>query len=411
MGIGKLREKRKFISESSQKTLNNMHVIADESLRVANAAHNSKEIFDELETEFESQTGLDSTDVKILFVATALQMARWILIAKLNQMTDKKITDNRVKDNDYSIKEMEHQKKDKYKKKHDIGQGGKWEHNKSKKHRSWLSIVCDGVPYDVVAGFPKFGINMGGGNHRIHTLGHDPVLGWIFGTINILSDTITLEDFRTYKIAYQPKPKHWVEQSNIRFAFLNAIDSIREDKYRLPAAIFAQGLHLASDITTKKGLPIPVLETFSPELAGKLYSNGYDTLCLMKDITVIGSQAVIAILINMLIILIHGLYYDSTKYTNRDVYEVKTKKIIMYSDLISSTSNLLYVGGNVALGNESVIKSLDIGGLVITIHRLVTDTKFIRKVKEEFVYGGFNRMIQLEEVQLEEVDIEKLIKL
>jgi len=100
MGIGKLREKRKFISESSQKTLNNMHVIADESLRVANAAHNSKEIFDELETEFESQTGLDSTDVKILFVATALQMARWILIAKLNQMTDKKITDNRVKDND-----------------------------------------------------------------------------------------------------------------------------------------------------------------------------------------------------------------------------------------------------------------------------------------------------------------------
>lgn len=254
-----------------------------------------------------------------------------------------------------------------------------------------------GVPYDVTDGSPKFGINMGGGNyHRIHTLGHDPILGWVFGTIDIMSDTITLEDFRTYKIAYKPR-KHWAEQTNIGFAIVNAVDSIKEDIHRLPAAIFAQGLHLASDVTTKKGLPVPVLEAFSPELAGELYKSGYDTLCLMKDIAVVGSQAVVAILINLMITLIHGLYYDPNKYSSRDVYEVKTRKIIMYSNVISSASNLLYVGGSMALGNEAAIKSLDIGGLIETIHRLMIDTKFIRQVKREFIEQEFFTLIRGDE--------------
>ena len=54
-------------------------------------------------------------------------------------------------------------------------------------------------------------------------------------------------------------------------------------------------------------------------------------------------------------------------------------------------------------GNESAIKQLDLGGLIITIKRLMTDTEYIRKIKEEFVFGGFNRMIQGEDLELEEI--------
>ena len=384
--------------KDAKKITGHMQMIADESARVAEVAANAEQILTELDEEFEKSTGLDETDVKFLFFAIALQMARWILIGKLNQAADAKIADNRVKHDDPGIKEMERQKREKYKQKHDVDHNGKWEHNKSESHRSWLEIVYGGVPYDVTGEAKNFGVNMGGGNyHRMHTLGHDPILGWVFGTINILSDTITLEDFRTYKIAYQPKPKHWTEQTNIGFAVLNAIDSIKEDIHRLPAAVFAQGLHLASDITTKKGLPVPVLEAFSPELAGELYKSGYDTLCFIKDIAVVGSQAVVTILINMMITLIHGLYYDPNKYSSRDVYEVKTRKIIMYANVISSASNLLYVGGSMALGNENAIKSLDIGGLIVTIHRLMTDTKFIRQVKREFIEQGFFELIRGDE--------------
>lgn len=171
---------------------------------------------------------------------------------------------SRLKDNDSSIKKMEREARDKYKEKHD----GKWAHNKSEKYPTWLEIVYDGVPYDVSIGSPKFGVNMEAGYHRIHTLGHDPLLGWLFGTMNIISSTITLDDFRTYKVSANPKPKHWEYQTNVLDGFRMAIESIKEDDKRLPAAIFAEAIHLKSDAFTKNGLPIGVRD-FCTRLGGK----------------------------------------------------------------------------------------------------------------------------------------------
>ena len=397
MGIEQLKEKRQRIRSNTEITLENMHMITSESLRVANVAHHSKELLEDLDREFELQTGLDGIDIKFLFLATALQIGRWVTIAMLNQKVSDKVKNSRLKHDDSSIKAMERDARDKYKAKHD----GKWEHNKSQKYRSWLEIVYDGVPFDISTGSTKFGVNMEGGYHRIHTLGHDPVLGWIFGTMNILSDTITLEDYRTYKIS--AKPKHWEYKTTVLDGFRMAIESIKEDDKRLPAAIFAEALHLKSDMFTKLGLPVPILETFDAELAGKLYRSNYDSLCLMKDIAVVGTQAVSAILINMVISLIHGLFYNSKQYATREIYEVKTRKILLYSNLIASASNLIWVGGNAVAGNENAIKDLDIGGLMVTMYRLINDTKFIQQVKEEFILGGFNKMIQGENLNLKEI--------
>ena len=76
-------------------------------------------------------------------------------------------------------------------------------------------------------------------------------------------------------------------------------DSIQEDKFRRPAALFAQYAHLKSDVFTERGLPIPLIDSFSPELAGKLYSEQSDALCLEKDAGSAGTQAVFQILINI----------------------------------------------------------------------------------------------------------------
>lgn len=399
MNIKELMKKREKLKVNSDITLQNMQTIADESARVANVAHNARKIIDDLDAEFERQTGFDTTDINFLFFATALQIGRWVVINKVDQYLSDKMNSNRVKDGDSKIKDMEREARDKYKNKHD----GKWEHHKSEKYPTWLEIVYSGVPYDVTVGSPNFNVNMEGGWHRIHTLGHDPLLGWIFGTMNIISSTITLDDFRTYKIALKPKPKHWDSQINVFDGFRMAIESIKEDDKRLPAAIFAEALHLKSDVFTKNGLPIPLLETFSPDLAGKLYKSHYDSLCLLKDIAKVGTQAVADILINMIITLIHGLFYDPSQYRNRDIYEVKTRKILSYSNLISSASNVIWVGGNAFMGNQSAWKELDIGGIVVTMHRLISDKKFIRSVKEEFILGEFKKRIQGEEFKLLEI--------
>ena len=41
----------------------------------------------------------------------------------------------------------------------------------------------------------KIGLgNIGGSTHRAYTMGHDPVWGWIFGNINIMTRSITLKN-------------------------------------------------------------------------------------------------------------------------------------------------------------------------------------------------------------------------
>ena len=128
------------------------------------------------------------------------------------------------------------------------------------------------------------------------------------------------------------------------------------------------------------------------------------------DIIKVGASAKLAELINLLISTIHTLMYDPMTTSSRDLYSVRTRKIIMYSNVIATGSNVLWVGANMAAGNEGAIKHLDIGGLIVTIKRLITDTEYIRQIKEEFVLGGFRNMIKGDDFGLEEItwDLEDL---
>ena len=41
------------------------------------------------------------------------------------------------------------------------------------------------------------------------------------------------------------------------------------------------------------------------------------------------------------------------------------------------------------VGNEAAVKNLDIGGLIVTVYRIVTDGKYIRQIKREFIEQEF----------------------
>ena len=71
----------------------------------------------------------------------------------------------------------------------------------------------------------------------------------------------------------------------------------------------------------------------------------------------------------------------------RKLYEVRTRKILSYSNLVASSSNIAVV----AITGD--MTNFDLGGLAVTIYRLITDRKFIRQVKEEFIYGSYRDMI------------------
>ena len=350
---------------------------------------NADKELDYIDAKFAQLTQLDKIDVAFLMLATALQIGRWVIIGAVDIKVTEKINNSRLEHNDKAITDKEKQLRNKYKERHADDK-----HIKDSRYRDWLQLAMESVPYDITRGSSPF-FNMQGGYHRIHTLGHDPILGWIFGVANIITDTITLDTFQTYKVEMQNGPRRWTGSYPTPQALFDAFDAIKEDNKRLPAAIFAQALHLGSDYFTKLGLPVPVLEAtdFTRNFASKLYKEQYDSLMLTKDIAKIGVQAILASVINMLIALIHSLFYDPSKYENRDLYEVKTRKILSYSNLIASSSNVITVAGMevaaVFTENPELARKgfayMDIGGYIVTMYRLITDAKFINRVKSEFL--------------------------
>ena len=83
------------------------------------------------------------------------------------------------------------------------------------------------------------------------------------------------------------------------------------------------------------------------------------------------------------------------------LYKVRTKKIILISNIVASASNVIAVGIAAGIGvagenPEAVKKSLkylDVGGLLVTITHLFTDLRFISKVKEEFINSKIDKQL------------------
>ena len=153
---------------------------------------------DAIHEEFSHKTSIvNKTDLMFLGIATALQTTKSLLFGQIAKKFDYGNSfnpDDRLAHDDKSIEKEHRRANDEFKEKHE-------KHG----HGYWMNILYQTPPYDITRGSPAINRNMEGGYHRIHTLGHDPILGWIFGTANILTDTITFEDFKSNRVIRKPK--------------------------------------------------------------------------------------------------------------------------------------------------------------------------------------------------------------
>lgn len=331
---------------------------------------------DAIHDEFSHKTGIvNKTDLIFLGIATALQTVKSLLFGRVAGKFDYGNSfnpDARLAHNDKSIEKEHRRANDGFKEKHE-----------NNGHGYWMNILYQTPPYDITKGSPSINRNMEGGYHRIHTLGHDPILGWIFGTANILTDTITFEDFKSNRVIRNPKMMITPESVPLAKLFGESFEMCKADSLNLPAAIFPEGCHLKSDEFTKLGLPVPVLEAINPDFASKLYKSNYDALCFSRDLKIVGASAGISIFIDMIIGLVHGLF--NKEKINKDLYEVRTRKILLISNSIASTSNIIQT---LITDNP---KNLDIGGLLVTLSHLFMDLRFISRIKEEFIKQELNK--------------------
>lgn len=153
---------------------------------------------DDINREFSRKTSIiNKTDLSFLAIATALQVTKSLIFPYVAEKFEYGKTfdkSERLDHNDKSI-EQAHRKanddfRDKNLKKHETGH--------------WINILYQTPAYDITKGSKDLGINMGGAYHRMYTLGHDPILGWVFGTMNILTDIITLNNFQSYRVTRNP---------------------------------------------------------------------------------------------------------------------------------------------------------------------------------------------------------------
>ena len=245
--------------------------------------------------------------------------------------------------------------------------------------------------------------------HRVKTLGHDPLLGWIFGTANILTDTISITPEASLGEKKLPIPLVytynvdmgsnfcWKDKVSTFEMFGNSFESIQEDTHRLWAALFAQGLHLASDKYTKVGLPIPFLSLIDSDTAYKIYSKGIDYLGLEEQIQVIGriaKSATTSIFINDIISCLHTMFYNPEKDGDQRLYSIRTRKIVLLSNLIATTSDIVQTTIRAYNGDETALKNFDFGGFMVTIYRMISDVNFIQEVRDKFVFGEWERIIE-----------------
>ena len=375
------KEKDKSIFDIKKETAN-ISSLSVEATRVAEISKNVSFIIKDLDKQFEQATKLNGIDITFLFFATALQCVRQYVIGTITQRTDDKTAAKKVE--------------------------GDVKKHSDRKHRlynpSLIEIGSNPVPFDTNFGSKAMGAGVGGGfTHRAKTLGHDPILGWVFGTMNIATSTMTVS---TGLQSYHITTGQTLRGDNrdlmsmrantykvIAYSQDKLLNQGKTGKEIIGKSLLLEAQHLMTDVYSTVSLPLPLISVVSVDRARDLAGYGLD----MGNVIRVGSQASFAVLINTLIAMIHGLYYDKNEYSSWDMYSVKTRRILSYSNTIASVSNIIAVALAAGTGNPAMTKKslnyLDVGGIMVTIYRLVNDHNFIKQVKQEFLTQEFYNLV------------------
>lgn len=95
----------------------------------------------------------------------------------------------------------------------------------------------------------------------------------------------------------------------------------------------------------------------------------------------------------MIIGLIHDLFRNES--VPKDIYEVRTRKILLISNSITSASTII----NASITSNP--KNLDIGSLLNTVAHLFLDIRFIAHIKHEYIEAQIQNRLRAE---FEEID-------
>ena len=367
-------------------TISSLDDIQKETKRLHSIAINTTNILTDLDEEFSKRTSLGWQDIKFLFAATALQCIRIYVINTLTKVQPAGA--GNVKEN------FLHKIQGKL-----LGTLNDGVPLSPAPYYAPLMQICTarGVPYDAT----RFkGINHGffkEANHRFATFGHDPIVGLIVGTSNILTNTITCRSKGPLPVPITCHVEYDMDLKNPCIGDVcSTIEALKAAAYRIDndavsivAALIKQIIHIGTDLYTPCGIQIPganlILDNRYTEELTKYVSAG--------DFIKIGVSYQIFNLINMFISSLHMLTCQSTSHRDKELHHVKTMKILEYSNIIATGSNVIINAVRFYFGDGKALKDIDFAGLIGTIMMLIRNDEIKRKIKREFIFGEYERMV------------------
>nr|WP_315522765.1 hypothetical protein [Olegusella massiliensis] len=350
---------------------------------------------DRINAEFKERVKLQGNDLKYLVFAMVLQTLRIVLISWLTEV-EKAGPANKKE------KWLHDKQKDIFRRFEDTSG------EKNDSYKASLRHIIDplvGVPYDIVLGgkerniFGKVGSHRGA-NHRFATLGHDPVLGLVFGTANIMTNTITTINEgsilpfgtpiripinlpKTYFVDYSGKCPIISKKTSTVEMLEKTLERIVDRPEVAAAALIKQLIHIGTDLYTPLGIQLP----FANLVLDKAHTESLTRYVNTGDIIRFGAQAGLAAGINWLIATLHGcqyVYSSNNEKFSLETYQARTKKILLISESIVTSSSIIYS----CITNNP--RCLDLGGAAVLMYRLFTDVRFITRLKEEYLTSSLS---------------------
>ncbi len=370
-----LRKKNEEYKKHNNEFYDAVKVAKGKVQNTAKVISNAEFIISELDQEFAEKTKIEIVDVPFIFLAAALQSMRQFILTPF-------------------VERVSHREAEKYaeKEKAFLEKLGKPTNSRKFYYASYGDIVGKhGVPYDITFDVTDINAGLSGKNHRIRTLGHDPILGYVFGTANIVTNTITYNRVKSHKLLsggiLTTKHVRLIQHVGGKMvpAMTQNADTIKmfqavcarfqEEPKAIAAALLKQYAHIKSDVYSKAGIPFPII-TQIPNVSQFLTEHGID----LANTLTLTSQSIVSKLINFIVSILYGLVLDARrKDLNAELRKVKTNQVIMVSNSLASVINVGYVTVT------KDIKMLDIGGICNTLHRLVFDIQYRRDVEEKYI--------------------------
>lgn len=345
------------------------------------------ENLERIDREFKERTRLQDADAAFVVAATMLQVARVLVINSLTEV-ERAGAGNAKEDALHSFQDRVFSGFD---------DGAPAESGRLFASKSHI-LSSRGVPYDATATRRRTSRFSKVPTIGSRPLGHDPVLGLVFGTSNIMTNSITcVKDANvfgigaripaTYSVSYDAFGKNPLigAPTGTVEMLVAAGRRVVSEPDAAAAALIKQLIHIGTDLYTPCGIQVPfanlVLDKAHTEALTKYVSTG--------DVLKVGMQAGMTVLINWLIAALHGcslIFKDDGSDYCTEMYQARTKKIILISDTIATSSSVV---------QASITKNpkcLDLGGAAVLVYRLFSDARFVAKLKEEFLQSELDKI-------------------